>query len=116
MLNDDIPPLKIERLDDGTGQGVSLLEQEDGGTPLRQTCEPTMSTIQANPARVERYRQRHCRIDYYPADDVVNLIAYYKAIGTEKRVAIVIDTLIRAGHKVVSGNAAGHSATSKRAR
>ena len=75
-----------------------------------------MSTNPPRATRLKRFRQRNRRIDYYPADDVVNLIAYHRAIGTEKRVAVVIDTLIRAGHKVVSRNAAGHPATSKCAR
>ena len=54
--------------------------------------------------RLKQYRLRNRRVDYYPAPDVADIIAYRQANGPEKSFAGVIDELIRAGHKNVSGN------------
>lgn len=54
--------------------------------------------------RQHRYRQRHRRIDYYPSPDVADLIGHHQATSDEKCLAGILDTLIRAGHRAVSGN------------
>jgi hypothetical protein len=56
--------------------------------------------------RVRRYRQQRSRIDYYPSSDVLDIIQYHLANSGEPCVAGVIDGLIRAGHRAVSGNGA----------
>ena len=58
----------------------------------------------AKPIRLQRYRLRHRRVDYYPAPDVTDIIAHHQATGREVCIAGILDGLIRAGHRVVSGN------------
>lgn len=63
-----------------------------------------MNTTTSKPARVQRYRQRNRRIDYYPSPDVADIISHHQSNGPEKCVAGVLDSLIRIGHRAVSGN------------
>jgi hypothetical protein len=58
----------------------------------------------AKPVRLHRYRQRHRRIDYYPSPDVMDIIAHHQANSGEPCIAGILDGLIRAGHRAVSGN------------
>ena len=39
-MNDDIPSLKIEHMDDGIGDGLILLEQDSGGNVDRIAIHP----------------------------------------------------------------------------
>jgi hypothetical protein len=64
-----------------------------------------MNKIKA--VRLHRYRQRHRRLDYYPSPDVADIIAHHQSVGREKCLAGILDGLIRAGHKFVSGNGGG---------
>ena len=57
-----------------------------------------------NPIRLQRYRQKHKRLDYYPSPDVADIIAFHIANGKEPCIAGILDGLIRAGHRSVSGN------------
>jgi hypothetical protein len=59
---------------------------------------------EVKPVRLHRYRQRHPRLDYYPSPDVADIIAHHQSNGSEKCIAGILDGLIRAGHRVVSGN------------
>lgn len=54
--------------------------------------------------RLERYRITHNRIDYYPSPDVADIIKYHQANSSEPCIAGILDGLIRAGHRIVSGN------------
>lgn len=54
--------------------------------------------------RVRRYCQKHPRIDYFPAPDVLAIIEHHQAAGKDPCIAGIIDGLIRVGHKAVSGN------------
>ena len=54
--------------------------------------------------RLARYRKKHRRFDFYASPDVADIIAHHQSNGREKCIAGVIDGLIRAGHKFVSGN------------
>lgn len=58
--------------------------------------------------RLERYRQRHSRIDYYPSPDVADIIKHHQANSGEPCIAGILDGLIRAGHRIVSGNGGSH--------
>jgi len=58
----------------------------------------------SNKLRLRRYRQRNRRIDYYPSPDVLDIVKYHLANGTEPCLAGILDGLIRAGHRAVSGN------------
>lgn len=57
--------------------------------------------------RVQRYRAKHRRIDYAPTADALVLIERHLAAGLDNRAAGVIDRLILAGHKAITGNAQG---------
>ena len=54
--------------------------------------------------RIERYRKTHSRIDYYPSPDVADIIKHHQANSSEPCIAGILDGLIRAGHRSVSGN------------
>ena len=54
--------------------------------------------------RIRRYRATHRRIDYIPSPDVLNIIKHHQAAGFDNCIAGIIDELIRAGHKIVTGN------------
>lgn len=54
--------------------------------------------------RLDRYRQKHSRIDYYPSPDVMDIIKYHQANIGEPVISGVLDILIRAGHRIISGN------------
>jgi len=54
--------------------------------------------------RLRRYRTKHRRIDYFPSPDVHAIIEHHQAAGKEPCIAGILDGLIRAGHKAVSGN------------
>ena len=56
------------------------------------------------PLRLKRYREKHTRFDYYPSPDVADIIVYHQANGVETCIAGIIDALVRAGHRNVSGN------------
>lgn len=60
--------------------------------------------MKPNQTRINRYRQKHSRIDYYPSPDVVDIIKHHQANSSEPCIAGIIDGLIRAGHRSVSGN------------
>ena len=58
-----------------------------------------------NQPHVRRYRQKQqARYDYYPSPDVAAIIAHYQAKSSERCVAGVLDGLIRAAHRALSGN------------
>ena len=54
--------------------------------------------------RIHRYRERHPRIDYYPAPDVLTILLHHSAITGEPCLAGVLDGLIRVAHRTVTGN------------
>lgn len=57
--------------------------------------------------RVQRYRATHRRIDYAPSADALVLIERHLAAGLDNCAAGVIDRLVVAGDKVISGNGQG---------
>ena len=58
----------------------------------------------STPIRLQRYRQRNRRYEFYPSPDVVDIIEHHLANGAEKCLAGVLDSLIRVGHRTVTGN------------
>jgi len=54
--------------------------------------------------RVQRYRATHRRIDYAPAQTALEAIERHLAAGLDNCIAGVIDHLIEAGDKAVTGN------------
>ena len=62
-------------------------------------------TQKSTPARLQRYRQRNRRYEFYPSPDVADIIQHHIETGAEKCLAGVLDGLIRAGHRAVTGNA-----------
>ncbi len=59
---------------------------------------------ESNRNRIHRYRERHPRIDYYPAPDVLAILLHHSEITGEPCLAGVLDGLIRVAHRAVSGN------------
>jgi len=57
--------------------------------------------------RVQRYRAKHRRIDYAPSADALVLIKRHLAEGLDNCAAGVIDRLISAGDRAISGNGQG---------
>lgn len=57
--------------------------------------------------RVQRYRAQHRRIDYAPSADAQALIERHLASGLDNCTAGVIDRLIVAGSKAITGNGQG---------
>ena len=55
--------------------------------------------------RVQRYRATHRRFDYAPAQPALAAIERHLAAGLDNCIAGVIDRLIEAGDKAVTGNA-----------
>lgn len=55
-------------------------------------------------ARVQRFRAKHRRIDYAPSPDALVLIERHLESGLDNCAAGVIDRLIVAGSKAISGN------------
>ena len=78
-----------------TGQTIYRLKGEIMGK--REQVDLTRRAA----VRVQRYRQRNTRIDYYPCPDVADIIAHHKATGSEKCIAGIIDGLVRVGHQNV---------------
>ena len=60
-----------------------------------------------------RYRARHRRIDYVPSPEVLAIIEGWLSAKLNNCRAGVIDDLIRAGHKAISGNAQGDAPVRK---
>lgn len=54
--------------------------------------------------RVQRYRAKHRRIDYAPTPEVLAVIDRHLADGLDNCIAGVIDRLIEAGDKAITGN------------
>lgn len=52
---------------------------------------------------VDRYRAKHRRIEFFPSPDVLAIIDHHRARGLNNCLAGVIDALIRAGDKSISG-------------
>ena len=63
-----------------------------------------MTTNQAMTSSLQRLRQRRRRVDYYPSADAAAIIES-AAIGDGKKcISEVIDSLVTAGLRTVSGN------------
>ena len=62
---------------------------------------------------VRRYRAHHVRIDYVPAPDVQAILDWWLNAKPNTCKAGVIDDLVRAGHKAISGNGQGDAPVSK---
>ena len=60
-----------------------------------------------NRARVRRYRDKHRRIDYVPSPAVLEVIEAWLSRRLDNCTAGVIDRLILAGDRAVSGNDVG---------
>ncbi len=64
--------------------------------------------METNPSmnRLQRYRKRHPRIDFYPSPDVLAILFHHRKAGVDPTLAGILDGLIRVGHQAVtvSGN------------
>lgn len=66
-----------------------------------------MDSKMAARVRVQRYRAAHRRIDYAPSTEALALIERHLAAGLDNCTAGVIDRLIVAGDKSITGNGEG---------
>ncbi len=57
-----------------------------------------------NRARVRRYRALHRRIDYSPSPAALAMLEAHLAAGMDNCLAGVIDRLVMAGHRAITGN------------
>lgn len=64
-------------------------------------------TANPNTIRQQRYRARHRRIDYVPDVEVLAIIKRHSQL-MPWNTAGVIDELIRAGDKAITGNGSGN--------
>lgn len=71
-----------------------LPEMNSGGTTGKVTVR----------ARVQKYRATHRRVDYAPAPRALAAIERHLAAGLDNCIAGVIDRLIDAGDRAVTGN------------
>ena len=71
---------------------------------MTTTANPKPTPSTGNSARVLRYRARHRRIDYVPSPEVLAIIEGWLNAKLNNCRAGVIDDLVRAGHKAISGN------------
>ena len=69
------------------------------------TDNPPSHLGKTGPMRVQRYRKRNRRLDYYPSPDVADIVNHYRATGSDQCLAGIIDELIRAGHRAITSNA-----------
>jgi hypothetical protein len=63
-----------------------------------------MTTDPSLTDRVRRYRERNPRFEFYPSPDVLQIIRHYQDTANDKCIAGILDGLIRAGHRAVTGN------------
>ena len=59
--------------------------------------------ITGNKARVQKYRAKHRRFDYVPSPEA--LAAIEQHTGLDNCIAGILDQLILAGNKAITGNA-----------
>lgn len=53
---------------------------------------------------VRKWREGNRRLDYSPAADTLLIIEQHLAAGLDRCTVGVIDRLVRAGHRAISGN------------
>ncbi len=77
-----------------------------GGTNMDKpiNVDTNVSTRGRNAQRVQRYRARRPRIDFYPSPDVLAILLHHRKTGADPTLAAILDGLIRIGHRFVSGN------------
>ena len=63
--------------------------------------------ITGNKARMQRYRAKHRRFDYVPSLDALAAIEKHK--GLDNCIAGILDQLILAGNKAITGNGGTHA-------
>ena len=67
-------------------------------------------TITGNKVRVQKYRSTHRRIDYVPCPEALAAIKKHLSIKLDNNcLAGVIDRLILAGNKAITGNGGNHA-------
>ena len=76
-------------------------------TKTSKTTDTVLGTGTGNSARVLRYRSRHRRIDYVPSPAVLAIIESWLSAKLDNCLAGVIDSLVLAGNKAISGNGKG---------
>jgi hypothetical protein len=93
----------------GRSDMLSPVPCEQPASDGKQRVNDESKTLRAaaNRARVAKWRKSNPRIDYAPAADVLPVIAAVHASRPDLAKAEVIDALIRAGHKEITGSGGG---------
>lgn len=76
-----------------------MASEHEPGDPDRRDAASS-----GNRARVQRYRTRHKRIDYTPSPQALAVIEAWRKAKLDNCKAGVIDRLVLAGHRAISGN------------
>jgi len=85
------------------GQAKNLDRKPTDSRSFKQIAEQYASTV-LKTHRLQLYRKRHPRIDFYPSPDVLAILLHHRKDGADATLAGIIDGLIRVGHQIVSGN------------
>jgi hypothetical protein len=84
--------------------GLQEIANHHDAVICKNTGDISMKTTNAE--RVRRYRQKHpLRYEFYPAPDVLDIIRHHLGTKGERCIAGILDGLIRAGHRHITGNA-----------
>jgi len=67
------------------------------------TASNLLAKKAADRGAMDRYRAKHRRIEFFPSPDVLAIIDHHMGRGLNNCLAGVIDALIRAGDKRLSG-------------
>jgi len=81
---------------------LGLEQPEPKRTNDKPEAVALLEVLKSKRNRIHRYRERHPRIDYYPAADVLAILLHHSAITGEPCLAGVLDGLIRVAHRAVS--------------
>jgi hypothetical protein len=76
-------------------------------TKTSKTTDTVLGIGTGNSARVRRYRALHRRIDYSPSPAALAMLEAHLAAGMDNCLAGVIDRLVMAGHRAITGNGKG---------
>lgn len=74
---------------------------------MTTAIQPTSAPSTGNCARVRRYRAKHRRIDYVPSAEALTIIETWLGRKLDNCMVGVLDRLVVAGAKAISGNSGG---------
>ncbi len=88
-----------------SGATAELMKHEEIGMPEKSVIQRKRAISKSTTHRLQRFRERHPRIDFYPSPDVLAILIHHRKAGADPTLAGIMDGLIRVGHRAVTGNA-----------